>query len=68
MDKYPELTVFELEFIDKCLKEFSNITHKKGLEAEVQKEAREHLDLNDQVKDLRAKIDRIKHYKMNEDS
>lgn len=67
MEKYPELTVFELELIARCLKEVSNITHKEGLEVEVQDAAQEHFALNDQVKDLRAKIDRIKHYKMNED-
>ena len=68
MNKYPEITVFELELIDRCLKEVSNITHKKGLEAEVQNEAQKHFDLNDQVRDLRAKIDKLKHYKMKEDS
>ena len=68
MDKYPELTVFELDIIDRCLKEVNDVTHKKGLEEDIQSVAEQHLELNNQVSDLRSKIEKIKQYKMNEDS
>ena len=66
MDSILELTISDLEIIDRALQEVSAISRGKGLEADVQAEAERYFSLDDQVRDIRKKIELIKEYKENE--